>query len=98
MAAWDLPPETVTAIVAGAKRSAAYRAMRAQLAVVCPLDVWVEGDDGFVQFELDEERREGGRPAWLVFGVRLADGGLVAAKVLDPGPREMEVTVSDLLA
>jgi hypothetical protein len=98
MAAWDVPRETVSLIVAGAKRSEVYREVRAQLAGPCPLDVWVEGDHGFVQFELDEDHREDGRPGWLLFGVRLADGGLVAAKVLDPGPGEMELTVSDLLA
>ncbi len=64
---------------------------------VCPVDVWVEGDHGFVQFDLDQDRRAGGRPGWLVFGVRLADGSLVAAKVMDPGPGEMELTISDLL-
>jgi len=98
VAAWDLAPETVTSIVAGAKRSPVYRRMRALLTGACPLDVWVEGSHGFVQFEVDEDRREDGRPGWLVLGVRLADGGLVAAKVLDPGPGEMQVTVSDLLA
>jgi hypothetical protein len=58
--------------------------------------VWVEGDHGFVQFDLDEDSAHG-RPGWLLFGVRLADGGLVAAKLMDPGPGEMELTVSDLL-
>lgn len=98
MAAWDLPQETVSRIVAGAKRSDVYRSVRARLAGACPLDVWIEGDHGFVQFDLDEQRSEDGRPGWLVFGVRLSDGGLVAAKMLDPGPGEMELTVSDLLA
>jgi hypothetical protein len=76
--------------------SAVYRSLRPQLVGACPVDVWVEGDHGFVQFDLDEDSAHG-RPGWLLFGVRLADGGLVAAKLMDPGPGEMELTVSDLL-
>jgi hypothetical protein len=98
VAAWDLPPDVVTAVVGGAKRSPAYRRLRTELATACPLDVWVEDGLGFAQFELDEDRREAARPGWLVFAVRLQDGALLAAKVLESGAEVATMSVSDLLA
>jgi len=97
VAAWDLPSDVVTVLVAGAKRSAVYRRARPELASVCPLDVWVEDELGFVQFELDETRREPARPGWLVLAVRLGDGAPVAAKILEPGPDVATMSVSDVL-
>lgn len=98
MAAWGLAPDLVTTVVAVAKRSPAYRRVRRELGSACPLDVWVEDELGFAQFELDEDRREAARPGWLVFAVRLRDGALVAAKVLEPGYEVATMSVSDLLA
>lgn len=98
MAAWGLAPDLVTTVVAGAKRSPAYRRVRPELSSACPLDVWVADELGFAQFELDEDRREAARPGWLVFAVRLRDGALVAAKVLEPGHEVATMSVSDLLA
>ena len=98
MATWDLPPDVVTTLVAGAKRSAIYRRARPELVSACPLDVWVEDDLGFVQFELDDARREPAVPGWLVLAVRLGDGVAVAAKILEPGPDVATMSVSDVLA
>ena len=97
MAAWDLAPEVVTVVVAGAKRSAVYRRARPELVSACPLDVWVEDGLGFVQFELDDTRREPAVPGWLVLAVRLGDGTPVAAKILEPGPDVATMSVSDAL-
>ena len=88
----------VTTLVAGAKRSATYRRTRPELASACPLDVWVEDELGFVQFELDDARREPAVPGWLVLAVRLRDGTPVAAKILEPGPDVATMSVSDVLA
>lgn len=95
MAAWGLAPDVVTTVVAGTKRSRAYRRVRPELSSACPLDVWVEDELGFAQFELDEDR--GARSGWLVFAVRLRDGALVAAKILEPGHDVATMLVSDLL-
>lgn len=98
VAAWDVSPEVARTIVSAAKRSSVYRIVRPDLAGACPLDVWVDGEHGFVQFGLDEARSPDRRPGWLLFGVRLGNGRLIAAKRLAPGPGEMEVTVVDVLA
>ena len=97
MAAWDLPPDVVTVVVARAKRSAVYSRARPQLASACPLDVWVADGLGFVQFELDDTRRQPAVPGWLVLAVRLGDGAPVAAKILEPGPDVATMSVSDAL-
>jgi len=88
----------VTTVVAGAKRSPVYRRTRPELVSACPLDGWVEDGLGFVQFELDDAKREPARPGWLVFAVRLRDGTPVAAKILEPGPGVATMSVSDVLA
>jgi hypothetical protein len=97
VAAWGLPADDLRTIVGGAKRSTAYRRLRAQLVSVCPADVWVEDGLGFVQFDAGCEGA-GCSPGWIVFAVSRADGALAAAKAIRPEPSGEHVVVEDLLA
>jgi hypothetical protein len=96
VAAWGLSTEELRTIVGGAKRSEAYRRLRAELVSVCPADVWLEDGLGFVQFEAGCEG-PGCSPGWIVFAVSRADGALAAAKAIRPEPSGESLVVEDLL-
>lgn len=95
MAAWGLKPELVRQVVGGAKRSSAYRHIASRLRSRCPLDIWIEDGLGFVQFVVNAAHHERVL-GWAVFAVRMADGKVVAAKVLTPDECGQQIIVSEL--
>ena len=96
MAAWGLSTEELRTIVGGAKRSEAYRRVRAELVSVCPADVWLEDGLGFVQFEAGCEGA-GCSPGWIVFAVSRADGAVAAAKAIRPEQSGKHLVVEELV-
>lgn len=96
MAAWGLETELVQRLVGGAKRTAAYRRIRNQLLVRCPIDVWVEEGIGFVHFNLTPA--QGSQLGWAIFAIDPQDGRIIGAKALIPDATGKHVAVNELFA
>jgi hypothetical protein len=93
VAAWDLTPEDLKAVVGTVKRSPPYRAICAELQARCPRDVWIDDGTGFVHFDGGGGDR---RPSWFVFAVDLESLEIAAAKRLGPDAKGHEILITDI--
>lgn len=88
-------------LIALAKRSPAYRAIRPRVVNPCPSDGWSEDGLAYVVFDLQpwpEEPLDG--ECWapqVVFVVAEASGDLLAARMVEPDGSTQEARVCDLL-
>lgn len=88
------------ALIAHAKRSVAYRAIRSRIADPTPADSWYDEHLAFVVFDLDHTPPPPpAAPDWgpqVIFVLAAETGVLLAARVVEPGAHPDEPRITDL--
>lgn len=89
------------ALLAGAKRSPAYRALRPRVMHPYPSDSWYDDGCAFIVFDLhptpDGRQPDAGRTARALFVLAAASGELLAARVVEVGGAGEVARVDDLV-